>query len=45
METMNLTLSHLAAIKAGKTRALDMQNEYVLFVSAEAHPHPDPLGS
>ena len=39
-----LTPAHLAAIKAGKTIAVDVQNEYVLFVQGTtAHPHPGPL--
>jgi len=36
MEAMKLTPAHLAAIKAGKTLALDVQNEYVLFVQYDA---------
>ncbi len=39
---MKLTPAHLAAIKAGKTIAVDVRNEYVLFMQAEAHPHPLP---
>ena len=38
-----LTPAHIAAIKSGKTLAVDVQNEYVLFVQADTHPHPGPL--
>ena len=42
-DVAKLTPAHLAAIKAGKTLALDVQNEYVLFVQGTtAHPHPLP---
>ena len=43
-DVAKLTPAHLAAIKAGKTLALDVRNEYVLFVQGTtAHPHPGPL--
>ncbi len=42
-DVATLTPDHLAAIKTGKTLALDVLSEYVLFVCAEAHPHPGPL--
>ena len=41
-DVAKLTPAHLAAIKAGKTLSLDVQNEYVLFVQADTHPHPLP---
>ncbi len=31
-ELMTLTAEHLAALQAGKTLALDVQNEYVTFL-------------
>ena len=34
-ECVNLTAEHLAALQAGKTLALDVQNEYVTFVRLE----------
>ena len=42
-DVAKLTPAHLAALNAGKTLALDVQNEYVLFVQADTHPHPGPL--
>lgn len=42
--TLTLSASHLAALKNGKTLALDVRDEYVLFVrGTTAHPHPGPL--
>jgi hypothetical protein len=34
-ECFTLTIEHLAALQAGKTLALDVQNEYVTFVRLE----------
>jgi hypothetical protein len=34
-ECFTLTTEHLAALQAGKTLALDVQNEYVTFVRLE----------
>ena len=34
-ECFTLTAEHLAALQAGKTLALDVQNEYVTFVRLE----------
>lgn len=36
-EVFTLTAEHLAALQAGKTLALDVQNEYVTFVCLEGH--------
>lgn len=33
---MNITPAHLAAIKSGQTLALDVQNEYVLFLRSDS---------
>lgn len=41
-DVAKLTPAHLAAIKAGKTLALDVQNEYVLFVQSESTPPKRP---
>lgn len=41
-DVAKLTPAHLAAIKAGKTLALDVQNEYVLFVQAQSTPSKRP---
>lgn len=41
-DVAQLTPAHLAAIKAGKTLAVDVQNEYVLFVRSESTPHTRP---
>lgn len=41
-ECFTLTTEHLAALQAGKTLALDVQNEYVTFVRLELARHiPD----
>lgn len=42
-DVAKLTPAHLAAIKAGKTLALDVQNEYVLFVRNESTPPKLPI--
>lgn len=39
---MNLTPAHLAAIKAGKTLALDVHEEYVLFIRSDSTPPTRP---
>jgi hypothetical protein len=36
-ELMTLTGEHLAALQAGKTLALDVQNEYVTFLRLAKH--------
>ena len=36
-EVFTLTAEHLAALQAGKTLALDVQNEYVTFLCLEGH--------
>lgn len=36
-EVFTLTAEHLAALQAGKTLALDVQNEYVTFVCLEGN--------
>ncbi|MFZ4398356.1 MAG: PDDEXK nuclease domain-containing protein, partial [Kiritimatiellia bacterium] len=41
-DVVKLTPAHLDAIKGGKTLALDVQNEYVLFVHAEPTPKKRP---
>jgi predicted nuclease of restriction endonuclease-like (RecB) superfamily len=41
-DVVTLTPEHLAAIKAGKTLALDVRDEYVLFAQAENTPHKRP---
>jgi len=35
-EVMTLTAEHLAALQAGKLVAVDVQNEYVLFLRLQA---------
>jgi hypothetical protein len=37
-----LTRDHLAALASGKTLALDVQNEYVLFVQSASPQRPRP---